>query len=81
MKQFLQSLTRKLMAAAGDSVKPDQIDSILKQMVLSLDERTVFDVEDGMTRKITEKSVTAARALGHSMQNTESRTITVTPAQ
>ncbi|MGY8677354.1 hypothetical protein Q2941_05985 [Bradyrhizobium sp. UFLA05-153] len=81
LKEFTQSLMKKLMAAAGNSATPQQIDDIVKQMVLSLDERAVLEVEDGMTRKITDKSVTSARALGRSMQKTEVRTITVTPAQ
>ncbi|MBR0758380.1 hypothetical protein JQ604_39905 [Bradyrhizobium jicamae] len=78
MKDFMQSVSKKLMAAAGSGVTPGQIDSLVKDMVLSLDERTVFEVEDGITRKVREKSVTAARALGHNMQKTEERTITVT---
>lgn len=40
----------------------------------------MFEVEDGMTRGITEKSVTTARALGHNLQKTENRTITMTLA-
>ena len=55
MKDFMQSMTKKLMAAAGNSVKPEQIDSLVKSMVLTLDDRAVFEVEDGMTRKITGK--------------------------
>ena len=80
LKDFMQSITKKLMAAAGNSVKPEQIDSLVKSMVLTLDDRAVFEVEDGMTRKITEKSVTTARAMGHNLQKTEEKTITVTRA-
>jgi hypothetical protein len=49
-------------------------------MTLALDERTMFEVEDGMTRKITENSVTTVRAMGHNLQKTEIRTIIVTRA-
>jgi hypothetical protein len=80
LRDFMQSMTKKLMAAAGNSVKPEQIDSIVKSMVLTLDDRAVFEVEDGMTRKITEKSVTTVRAMGHNLQKTEEKTITVTRA-
>jgi hypothetical protein len=48
-------------------------------MKLSLDERTVFEVEDGMTRKVSEKSDSFASAMGHTVSKTETRTITVTP--
>jgi hypothetical protein len=80
MKDFMQSFAKRLFAAAGDSLKPGQIDTLIKSMQLSLDERTVFEVEDGMTRKISEKSVTVASAMGHTLSKTETRTITVTPA-
>jgi hypothetical protein len=80
MKDFMQSVSKKLMAAAGSSIKPEQIDSMVKQMVLTLDEREVFEVEDGMTRKITDKSVTTVRAMGHNLQKIETRTVTVTRA-
>jgi hypothetical protein len=80
LKDFTQSVTKKLLAASGDSTKPEQIDDLVKSMVLSQDERAVFEVEDGMTRKISEKSVTTIRALGHNLSKTETRTITVTRA-
>lgn len=80
MKEFMQSVSKKMMAAAGDSTKPEQIDSLVKSMVLSLDQRAVFEVEDGMTRKLTDKSVTTIRAMGHNLQKTEIRTITLARA-
>jgi hypothetical protein len=80
MKDFLQSLGKRVAAASGDSIKPEQIDSLLGSMVFSLDERTEFEVEDGMTRKVSEKSVTVVRALGHNLSKTETKTVTVTRA-
>jgi len=43
-------------------------------------ERTTLEVEDGMTRRMTQKSVITERALGHNLRRSESKTITVTPA-
>jgi hypothetical protein len=80
IKDFLQSFAKKLLAAAGDGVKPEQIDNLINSMKLSLDERAVFEVEGGMTRKINERSVTTASAMGHTLSKTETRTVTVTPA-
>ena len=80
MKEFMQSVTGKLMAAAGSRASPEQIDRLVKAIVLTLDKRTTFEVDDGMTRKISGKSVTTVRALGHNLQRTETNTITVTPA-
>ena len=64
MKDLMQTVTSKLMAAAGDPAQTEQIAKLVKEMVLTQDERTTFEVEDGMTRKITEKSVTVARVMG-----------------
>lgn len=80
LKDFVQSFAKRLLAAGGDGTKPEQVDALIKSMKLSLDERTVYEVEDGMTRKISEKSVTAAGAMGHALSKTETRTVTVTRA-
>jgi hypothetical protein len=80
MKDFVQSFAKRLLAAGGDGAKPEQIDAMIKSMKLSLDERTVYEVEDGMTRKISEKSVTTASAMGHTLSKNETRTVTVTRA-
>jgi len=79
MTEFTQALSRRVMTAAG-AATPEQIDKAFKSMELSLDERTQFEVEDGMTRTIEEKSVTTVHALGKSMQKTEIQTTRVTPA-
>ena len=80
MKDFMQSVSKKLLAASGDNIKPEQIDSLISSMVLSLDERTEFEVEDGMTRKISEKKLTLVRVMGHDLSKTETKTVTVTRA-
>ncbi|MEO6842975.1 MAG: hypothetical protein ABI192_19695 [Bradyrhizobium sp.] len=80
MKDLMQSVTGKLMAAAGDPTQTERVAKLVKEMVLTQDETTTFEVEDGMTRKITEKSVTVARVLGHSLCKTETKTVIVTRA-
>jgi hypothetical protein len=80
MKDFIQSFSKRLFAAAGDSATPAQLDAVLKSMKLSLDERAVYQVEDGMTRNFSEKSVTMASAMGKTLSKTETRTVTVTRA-
>jgi hypothetical protein len=79
MKDFMQSFAKKAFASAADNVKPG-LDNLVASMKLSLDERTVFEVEDGMTRKVSEKSDSFASAMGHPVSKTETRTITVKPA-
>jgi len=80
LKEMTQAVSKKLLAAAGDASKADQIDKVVKSMALSLDERTIFEVEDGMTRKVSEKAVTLASAMGHQTSKTETKIITVTRA-
>ena len=80
MKELMQSVTGKLMAAAGDPAQTERIAKLVQEMALTQDERTTFEVEDGMTRKITEKSVTVARVMGHSLSKTQTKTVTVSPA-
>jgi hypothetical protein len=80
LKEMTQAMMRKIAAASGDPSKVEQIESLVKSMVLSLDERTTFEVEDGMTRKVSEKTVTLASAMGNKVSKTETKTITVSPA-
>lgn len=80
VKAVIQSLGERALAGAATKATPAQIESIVKQMAISLDRSAIYEVEGGMTRRITEKSVTVARAMGRSLEKTETRTITVTPA-
>jgi hypothetical protein len=80
LKEMTQTVSRKLLAASGDPTKAEQIDKLVKSMALSLDERTTYEVEDGMTRKVSEKSVSRASAMGHALSKTEIKTVTVTRA-
>jgi hypothetical protein len=76
----MQSFARSLLAASGDSVTPAQVDLLVKSMVFSFDKRAEFDVENGMTRKVSEKSTTIFRGMEQNLVQTETRTIAVTPA-
>lgn len=80
MNDFIQSFARSLLAASGDSVTPARVDLLVKSMVFSFDKRAEFDVEDGMTRRISEKSTTIFRGMEQNLIQIETRTIAVTPA-
>jgi len=80
MNGFMQSFARSLLAASGDSVTPARVDLLVKSMVFSFDKRAEFEVEDGMTRKVAEKSTTVFRGMEQNLIQTEARTIAVTPA-
>jgi hypothetical protein len=80
MNDFIQAFAKSLLAASGDSVTPARVDWLVKSMVFSFDKRAEFEVEDGMTRKVTEKSSTVFRGMEQNLIQTEARTIVVTPA-
>jgi hypothetical protein len=80
MNDFMQSFARGLLAASGDSVTPARIDWLVKSMMFSFAKRAEFDVEDGMTRKVSETSTTIFRGMEQNLIQTETRTIALTPA-
>jgi len=80
MSDFMQSFAKGLLAASGDSVTPQRVDLLVKSMVFSFDKRAEFEVEDGMTRKVSEKSTTVFRGMEQNLIQTEERTIAMTRA-
>ena len=80
MNDFMQSFAKGLLAASGDSVTPERVNWLVNSMVFSFDKRAEFEVEDGMTRKVSEKSVTVFRGMEQNLTQTDLRTIIVTPA-
>jgi hypothetical protein len=80
VKDFLQSIIKRLSGGRADGSTPEQVASLINTMVFALDQRTEFEVEDGMTRKISRKTVVVVHALGQNISKTETRTVTVTPA-
>ncbi|WP_298254766.1 hypothetical protein [Bradyrhizobium sp.] len=81
MSDFMKSFAKSLLAASGDSVTPERIDLLVKSMVFSFDKRGEFEVENGMTRRLAEKSTTVFRGMEQNLTQTEARTIAVTPAR
>jgi hypothetical protein len=80
MNDFMHSFAKGLLAASGDSLTPQRVDLLVKSMVFSFDKRAEFEVEDGMTRKVSGKSTTVFRGLEQNLIQTEARTIVVTRA-
>jgi hypothetical protein len=80
MSDFMHSFAKGLLAASGDSVTSARVELLVKSMVFSFDKRAEFEVEDGMTRKVSEKSTTVFRGMEQNLIQTEARTIAVTRA-
>ena len=80
MNDFMQSFARSLLAASGDSVTPERVKLLVQSMVFSFNKRAEFEVEDGVTRKVSEKSTTVFRGMEQNVTQAETRTIAVTRA-
>ena len=80
LNEFMRDFARGLLAASGDSVTPALVNRLVNSMVFSFDKSAEFDVEDGMTRKVAEKSTTVFRGMEQNLIQTDARTITVSPA-
>jgi hypothetical protein len=81
MNAFMQSFARSLLAASGDSVTPERVNQLVSSMLFSVDKHAEFEVEDGMTRKVAEKSTTVFRGMEQNLIQTDVQTITVAPMQ
>jgi hypothetical protein len=80
MKESLAGITRRMMMAAGENVTPEQVETMLKEMNMTFDERTVIDVENGVARKMSETTRNVVSARGHTLTKHQIKTVTVTPA-
>lgn len=74
LKEFITAVAKKL--ATGASL--DQLDTVMKEISLSMDERTEFNLEHGMTRSVSEDSSANIKAMSHAMSKHEHNQITVT---
>lgn len=82
VKELIIKLTRQILAAAGD--KPgaaEEMEKVLKQMDISMDGRTEIEVEDGMTRRVNDRSEMRASAMGRNAHKVETKIVTVTRVQ
>ncbi|HET7888560.1 MAG TPA: hypothetical protein VFL62_20240 [Bradyrhizobium sp.] len=80
MNEFMQSFARSLLAASGDSVTPELVNRLVDSMVFSFGRQTEFEVQDGMTQKVAERSTTVFRGMEQNLIQTDTRTIRMTPA-
>lgn len=80
IKEFSLNAAKQLMAAAGEKVPAAQFEDMFKKMSLTLDGRLEIEVENGMTRRMVDTTVTTASLMGITFNKREVKTITVTPA-
>lgn len=74
LKEFIAVVAKKVAGGATAA----ELEKVTKEMSLSMDDRTEFSVEQGMTRSVSEDSSMTAKALGHAMSKHEHNQITVT---
>ena len=75
LKEFTAALAKKIVS--GNSL--EEMQKVMNEMSLSIDDRTEFVLEHGMTRSLSEDSLTTVKALGHAISKHERNQITVAP--
>ncbi len=81
IRDLTLKLSRQLLTAAGDKATADKIEGIMKQMDMSMNNRTEIEVEGGMTRRVRDQADIRVSAMGRTFTKREVKTITVTPAK
>lgn len=79
IRQFALDMMKQL-SGAMKGVSPAQVEEMINKISMSNDRRVEYEVEDGMSRLVRDRSVLAISALGLTFTKTETKTVTVTPA-
>jgi hypothetical protein len=74
LKEFMTTVAKKIVTGAS----LDQLEKVMKELSLSMDDRTEFSLEHGMTRSLTDESSMSVKAMSHAMSKHGHNQITVT---
>ncbi len=75
LKEFTIALAKKLVS----DVSSEQLEKIMSQMSMSMDDRTEFIVENGMTRSVAQETLTSVKAMGHAVSKKAHNEVSVAP--
>lgn len=78
LKTVVTMLARQLLNAADQGAQTPEMLEVMKQVKFSIESETRYDVEDGMTRAVDDRSTTTASAMGHTFRKDEHKTVAVT---
>jgi hypothetical protein len=80
IKEFSANAAKQLMIAADEKIPRAEFDEMMKKMSMTLDGRLEIEVEDGMTRRMVDTTITTASLMGITFNKREVKITTVTPA-
>ena len=77
---LLRLLAEQQLKETDTPQEPDSVDKVLKDFAMSLNGRTEFDVEGGMTRSVKEEDTATAAIPNHKIIKIDNKQTTVAPA-
>jgi hypothetical protein len=78
LKEVTVALTQKLMSAADSRTTPQMLEQ-LKNVTFTLENEAVIEVQDGMSRRIDDRSYSFISLMGNSITKNEKKVLTVSP--
>jgi hypothetical protein len=78
LKEVTVALTQKIMSAADDRATPQMLEQ-LKNITFTLENEAVIEVQDGMARRVDDRSYTFISLMGSRITKTEKKVVTVSP--
>lgn len=78
LKEATLALTQKIMSAASDKATPQMLEQ-LKDIKFTLENEAVIEVQDGMARRVDDRTFMNTSLMGHTMTKIEKKVVTVTP--
>jgi hypothetical protein len=78
LKEVTVALTQKIMAAADSRSTPQMLEQ-LKNVTFTLENEAVIEVQDGMARRIDDRSYSFINLMGNSITKNEKKVVTVSP--
>ena len=78
LKDVTLALTQKIMSVATDKATPEIFEA-MKGIKFTLENEAVIEVQDGMARRIDDRTYINTSLMGHSVTKIEKKVVTVTP--
>jgi hypothetical protein len=78
LKDVTVALTQKIIAAADNRTTPQMLEQ-LKNITFKMENEAVIEVQDGMSRRIDDRSYSFISLMGSSITKTEKKVVTVSP--
>jgi hypothetical protein len=78
LKDVTVALTQKIMSAADNRATPQMLEQ-LKNVTFTMENEAVIEVQDGMSRRVDDRSYTFISLMGNSITKNEKKVVTVSP--